>query len=144
MVLPQSLRSTALWNPLDSSTKLSKLPWLEPESNRVSYSPLVVPDNEMQLEPVVAFCIALISFASGFCGFAGSAAFAVFIFDIAFFEIIKKRVNDEGNAGSAIMGNALYLRSSRGCSSSSCSSSGAAATAAFPTLTPTRPVKATE
>ncbi|KAJ7456157.1 actin cortical patch SUR7/pH-response regulator pali [Mycena latifolia] len=74
---------------------------------------------------IAAFGIALISFAfailaflgapiadccsSCFCGFAGSAAFAVFIFDIAFFEIIKKRVNDEGNAGSAIMGNALYL-----------------------------------
>ncbi|KAJ7694346.1 actin cortical patch SUR7/pH-response regulator pali [Mycena rosella] len=74
---------------------------------------------------IVAFGIALISFAfallaffgapiadccsSCFCGFAGSAAFAVFIFDIAFFEIIKTRINDEGNAGSAIMGNALYL-----------------------------------
>jgi hypothetical protein len=74
---------------------------------------------------IVAFGIALVSFAfallaflgapiadccsSCFCGFAGSAAFAVFIFDIAFFELIKKRVDDEGNAGSAIMGNALYL-----------------------------------
>ncbi|KAF8172543.1 hypothetical protein K438DRAFT_1940424 [Mycena galopus ATCC 62051] len=81
---------------------------------------------------IVAFGIALVSFAfallaflgapiagllqllyrksaPAFCGFAGSAAFAVFIFDIAFFELIKKRVDDEGNAGSAIMGNALYL-----------------------------------
>ncbi|KAJ7685897.1 actin cortical patch SUR7/pH-response regulator pali [Mycena rosella] len=74
---------------------------------------------------MVAFGIALISFAfailsflgapiadccsSCFCGFAGSAAFAVFIFDIAFFEIIKKRITNEGNAGAAIMGNALYL-----------------------------------
>jgi hypothetical protein len=74
---------------------------------------------------IVAFGISLISFAfallaflgapiadccsSCFCGFAGSAAFAVFIFDIAFFEIIKKRVEEEGNANGAIMGNALYL-----------------------------------
>jgi len=74
---------------------------------------------------VVAFGIALISFAfailafcgapiadccsSCFCGFAGSAAFAVFIFDVAFFEIIKKRVQEEGNAGGAVMGNAIYL-----------------------------------
>ncbi|KAK6984794.1 hypothetical protein R3P38DRAFT_3102917 [Favolaschia claudopus] len=74
---------------------------------------------------IVAFGIALISFAlallaflgapladccsSCFCGFAGSAAFAVFIFDIAFFELIKKRVQQEGNNGAAIMGNALYL-----------------------------------
>ncbi|KAJ7877464.1 actin cortical patch SUR7/pH-response regulator pali [Mycena leptocephala] len=74
---------------------------------------------------IVAFGISLISFAfallaffgapiadccsSCFCGFAGSAAFAVFIFDIAFFELIKKRIDEEGNAGSAIMGNALYL-----------------------------------
>jgi len=74
---------------------------------------------------IVAFGISLISFAfallaffgapiadccsSCFCGFAGSAAFAVFIFDIAFFELIKKRIDSEGNAGSAIMGNALYL-----------------------------------
>jgi hypothetical protein len=74
---------------------------------------------------VVAFGISLISLAfallaffgapiadccsSCFCGFAGSAAFAVFIFDIAFFELIKKRVQEEGNAGAAIMGNALYL-----------------------------------
>ncbi|KAJ6572754.1 actin cortical patch SUR7/pH-response regulator pali [Mycena vulgaris] len=74
---------------------------------------------------VVAFGISLISLAfallaffgapiaeccsSCFCGFAGSAAFAVFIFDIAFFEIIKKRVQEEGNSGGAIMGNALYI-----------------------------------
>jgi len=74
---------------------------------------------------IVAFGIALISFAfailaflgapiadccsSCFCGFAGSAAFAVFIFDIAFFEIIKKRVDEEGNSGAAVMGNALYF-----------------------------------
>ncbi|KAF7321195.1 hypothetical protein HMN09_00208000 [Mycena chlorophos] len=74
---------------------------------------------------IVAFGISLLSFAfallaffgapiadccsSCFCGFAGSAAFAVFIFDIAFFELIKKRVQDVGNAGAAVMGNALYL-----------------------------------
>ncbi|KAJ7698381.1 actin cortical patch SUR7/pH-response regulator pali [Mycena rosella] len=74
---------------------------------------------------IVAFGIAVISFAfallaflgapiadccsSCFCGFAGAAAFAVFVFDIAFFEIIKARVNVEGKGGSAIMGNALYL-----------------------------------
>ncbi|KAJ7054600.1 actin cortical patch SUR7/pH-response regulator pali [Mycena amicta] len=74
---------------------------------------------------IVAFGISLISFAfallaflgapiadccsSCFCGFAGSAAFAVFIFDIAFFELIKKRVQDVGNSGAAVMGNALYL-----------------------------------
>ncbi|KAJ6606967.1 hypothetical protein B0H10DRAFT_2073694 [Mycena sp. CBHHK59/15] len=74
---------------------------------------------------IVAFGISLISLAfallaffgapiaeccsSCFCGFAGSAAFAVFIFDIAFFEIIKKRIDAEANAGAAIMGNALYL-----------------------------------
>lgn len=74
---------------------------------------------------IVAFGISLISFAfallaffgapiadccsSCFCGFAGSAAFAVFVFDIAFFEIIKKRVTEESNSGGAIMGNALYI-----------------------------------
>jgi hypothetical protein len=74
---------------------------------------------------IVAFGIALVSFAfallaffgapiadccsSCFCGFAGTAAFAVFVFDIAFFELIKKRVEEEGNSGSAVMGNALYL-----------------------------------
>ncbi|KAJ7466494.1 actin cortical patch SUR7/pH-response regulator pali [Mycena latifolia] len=74
---------------------------------------------------IIAFGIAVISLAfallaffgapiadccsSCFCGFAGAAAFAVFIFDIAFFEIIKTRVNEVGDAGSAIMGNALYF-----------------------------------
>ncbi|KAJ7122699.1 actin cortical patch SUR7/pH-response regulator pali [Mycena crocata] len=74
---------------------------------------------------IVAFGIALLSFgfallaffgapiadccSSCFCGFAGAAAFAVFIFDIAFFQIIKKRVTEEGNSGGAVMGNALYL-----------------------------------
>ncbi|KAF7375759.1 hypothetical protein MSAN_00465500 [Mycena sanguinolenta] len=74
---------------------------------------------------IVAFGIALISFAfallaflgaplvdccsSCFCGFAGSAAFAVFIFDIAFFELVKSRVASAENAGAAILGNALYL-----------------------------------
>ncbi|KAJ6508161.1 hypothetical protein C8R45DRAFT_921932 [Mycena sanguinolenta] len=57
---------------------------------------------------MAAFGIALISFACAllgfigtpiadtcslcFCGFAGAAAFAVFIFDLAFFEVVKKRV----------------------------------------------------
>ncbi|KAF7307978.1 hypothetical protein MKEN_01159300 [Mycena kentingensis (nom. inval.)] len=74
---------------------------------------------------IVAFGISLISFAFGilaflgapiadcfascFCGFAGSAAFAVFIFDLAFFFLIKKRVQDVGNVGAAVMGNALYV-----------------------------------
>jgi len=74
---------------------------------------------------IVAFGISLLSFAfallaflgapiadccaSCFCGFAGSAAFAVFIFDIAFFELIKKRIQDVNNSGAAVMGNALYL-----------------------------------
>ncbi|KAF7297439.1 hypothetical protein MIND_00977500 [Mycena indigotica] len=74
---------------------------------------------------IVAFGISLVSFAfaliaflgapiadccsSCFCGFAGAAAFAVFIFDIAFFQLIKKRVQMVGNAGGAVMGNALYL-----------------------------------
>ncbi|KAJ7766100.1 hypothetical protein B0H16DRAFT_1717328 [Mycena metata] len=31
------------------------------------------------------------------------------IFDVAFFEIIKKRVEEEGNAGGAVMGNAFNL-----------------------------------
>ncbi|KAJ7889106.1 hypothetical protein B0H14DRAFT_2336876 [Mycena olivaceomarginata] len=73
---------------------------------------------------IIAFGIALISFAfavltfigapiadccsSGFCGFAGAAGFAAFVFDIVFFEIIKVRVN-EGDAGAAIMGNAMFL-----------------------------------
>ncbi|KAJ7611494.1 hypothetical protein DFH06DRAFT_1244262 [Mycena polygramma] len=74
---------------------------------------------------IVAFAIALLSFAfallaflgmpiadcfsSCFCGFAGAASFAVFIFDIAFFELIKKRVDEVGNSGSAVMGGAVYL-----------------------------------
>ncbi|KAJ7611182.1 hypothetical protein FB45DRAFT_1009661 [Roridomyces roridus] len=74
---------------------------------------------------LVAFGIALLSFAfafigflgapladcfsSCFCGFAGSAALVVFIFDIAFFEIIKHRVQETANSGAAVMGNALYL-----------------------------------
>jgi len=74
---------------------------------------------------IVAFGIALLSFAfallaflgapiadccaSCFCGFAGSAAFAVFIFDLAFFFLIKKRIQDLGSPGSAVMGNALYV-----------------------------------
>ncbi|CAK5270071.1 unnamed protein product [Mycena citricolor] len=74
---------------------------------------------------VAAFGIALVSFAfallsffgapiadccsSCFCGFASAAAFAVFVFDIAFFELVKKRVQAEANAGAAVLGNALYL-----------------------------------
>ncbi|KAJ7183905.1 hypothetical protein C8R46DRAFT_1068132 [Mycena filopes] len=74
---------------------------------------------------IVAFGIALVSFAfallaflgapiadccsSCFCGFAGSATLAVFIFDLAFFYIIKKRVLAEGNSGGAVMGTATYL-----------------------------------
>jgi len=74
---------------------------------------------------LVAFAIAVLStgfallallgapiaecFSSCFSGFSASAAFVVFIFDIAFFFIIKSRVNAEGGAGSAVMGNALWL-----------------------------------
>ncbi|KAJ7348441.1 hypothetical protein DFH08DRAFT_1079906 [Mycena albidolilacea] len=74
---------------------------------------------------IVTFGIALVSLAFAllafigvpivercstcFCGFAGAAAFAVFVFDIAFFEIIKLRANQEGHPGTAIMGNAVYL-----------------------------------
>jgi len=47
--------------------------------------------------------------SSCFCGFSGAAAFAVFIFDIAFFYIVKKRVDAESGTGDAIMGNALWL-----------------------------------
>ncbi|KAJ7113635.1 hypothetical protein C8R44DRAFT_881916 [Mycena epipterygia] len=67
---------------------------------------------------VMSLAFALLSFlgvpiadccSSCFCGFAGAAAFAVFAFDIAFFEIIKLRVNQEGHSGTALMGNAVYL-----------------------------------
>ncbi|KAJ6571552.1 hypothetical protein B0H19DRAFT_1255516 [Mycena capillaripes] len=65
---------------------------------------------------VVAFGIAVISFAFALLAFIGmpiadccSSSFAVFAFDIAFFEIIKLRVNEDGHGGKAIMGNAVYL-----------------------------------
>jgi len=73
---------------------------------------------------IVAFVIALVSagfallalfgaplvdcFSSCFCGFSGAATFAVLIFDVAFFFLIKERVNAEA-AGVAIMGNAFWL-----------------------------------
>jgi hypothetical protein len=54
--------------------------------------------------PFIAECC-----ADCFSGFAGATGFAVFIFDLAFFFIIKKRVNEETDANSAVMGNAIYL-----------------------------------
>ncbi|KAJ6553202.1 hypothetical protein B0H19DRAFT_1263614 [Mycena capillaripes] len=69
---------------------------------------------------VLAFLGAPIADCCSFCfrGFAGSAGFAVFIFDIAFFEIIKLRVNEEGHGGTAIWGTRYTSRSLPGSSSS--------------------------
>ncbi|KAF8155329.1 actin cortical patch SUR7/pH-response regulator pali [Mycena galopus ATCC 62051] len=48
--------------------------------------------------------------ANCFSGLAGATGLTVFIFDLAFFFIIKKRVNDESKVdGSAVMGNAIWL-----------------------------------
>ncbi|KAJ7239370.1 hypothetical protein B0H12DRAFT_1075014 [Mycena haematopus] len=54
--------------------------------------------------PFIAECC-----ADCFSGFAGATGFTVFIFDLAFFFIIKKRVNDETGADSAVIGNAIWL-----------------------------------
>ncbi|KAF7335433.1 hypothetical protein MVEN_02196400 [Mycena venus] len=54
--------------------------------------------------PFIAECC-----ADCFSGFAGATGFTVFIFDLAFFFIIKKRVNEETGANSAVMGNAIWL-----------------------------------
>ncbi|KAJ7208797.1 hypothetical protein C8J57DRAFT_1257743 [Mycena rebaudengoi] len=44
-----------------------------------------------------------------FCGFASAATFAVFAFDIAFYEIIKRRLNAQNDGTTAIMGNAVWI-----------------------------------
>ncbi|KAJ7266598.1 actin cortical patch SUR7/pH-response regulator pali [Mycena rebaudengoi] len=54
--------------------------------------------------PFIAVCC-----ADCFSGFAGATGFVVFVFDLAFFYIIKKRVNHEADASSAVMGNAIWL-----------------------------------
>ncbi|KAJ7765878.1 actin cortical patch SUR7/pH-response regulator pali [Mycena maculata] len=54
--------------------------------------------------PFIAECC-----ADCFSGFAGATGFVVFVFDLAFFYIIKKRVDDEAGSNSAVMGNAIYL-----------------------------------
>ncbi|KAJ7730759.1 actin cortical patch SUR7/pH-response regulator pali [Mycena metata] len=54
--------------------------------------------------PFIAECC-----ADCFSGFAGATGFVVFVFDLAFFFIIKKRVNEETGAASAVMGNAIWL-----------------------------------
>ncbi|KAJ7503282.1 hypothetical protein B0H11DRAFT_2222564 [Mycena galericulata] len=54
--------------------------------------------------PCIAECC-----ADCFSGFAGATGFVVFVFDLAFFFIIKKRVDDEAHANSAVIGNAIWL-----------------------------------
>ncbi|KAJ7035275.1 actin cortical patch SUR7/pH-response regulator pali [Mycena alexandri] len=54
--------------------------------------------------PFIAECC-----ADCFSGFAGATGFVVFAFDLAFFFIIKKRVNEETGLNSAVMGNAIWL-----------------------------------
>ncbi|KAJ7493020.1 hypothetical protein B0H11DRAFT_2228347 [Mycena galericulata] len=67
---------------------------------------------------LVPFVFALLAFlgapiaeccSSCFSGFAGSATLAVFIFDVVFFNIIQKRINAEGSAGTALLGNAMFF-----------------------------------
>ncbi|KAJ6489046.1 actin cortical patch SUR7/pH-response regulator pali [Mycena sanguinolenta] len=75
---------------------------------------------------IVALVIALVAFAFAllallgipflaeccadcFSGLAGATGLTVFIFDLAFFFIIRKRVNDTSGANSAAMGNAVWL-----------------------------------
>jgi hypothetical protein len=67
---------------------------------------------------LIAFAFALLALlgipfiteccADCFSGFAGATGLTVFIFDLAFF-FIKKRVNAETGAASAVMGNAIWL-----------------------------------
>ncbi|KAJ7191113.1 actin cortical patch SUR7/pH-response regulator pali [Mycena pura] len=54
--------------------------------------------------PCIAECC-----ADCFSGFAGATGFVVFVFDLAFFFLIKKRVDAESHASSAVMGNAIWL-----------------------------------
>jgi hypothetical protein len=54
--------------------------------------------------PFIAECC-----ADCFSGFAGATGLIVFIFDLAFFFIVEKRVNAETGAASAVMGNAIWL-----------------------------------
>jgi hypothetical protein len=54
--------------------------------------------------PFIAECC-----ADCFSGFAGATGFVVFVFDLAFFYIIKKRVDEESGSSSAVMGNAIWL-----------------------------------
>ncbi|KAJ7069064.1 actin cortical patch SUR7/pH-response regulator pali [Mycena belliarum] len=54
--------------------------------------------------PFIAECC-----ADCFSGFAGATGFVVFVFDLAFFFIIKKRVNEQTGTSSAVMGNAIWL-----------------------------------
>ncbi|CAK5268903.1 unnamed protein product [Mycena citricolor] len=54
--------------------------------------------------PIIAECC-----ADCFSGFAGATGLVVFVFDLAFFFIIKKRVNDLSGVNVAVMGNAIWL-----------------------------------
>ncbi|KAJ7053224.1 hypothetical protein C8F01DRAFT_1235948 [Mycena amicta] len=55
--------------------------------------------------PCIATCCSVC-----FSGFAGAAAFAVFVFDVAFFLVIKARIQAvAGHPGAVVVGNALFL-----------------------------------
>ncbi|KAF7307823.1 Peptidase-S9 domain-containing protein [Mycena kentingensis (nom. inval.)] len=54
--------------------------------------------------PLIAECC-----ADCFAGFAGATGFVVFIFDLAFFFLIRKRVNEVSDVNSAVTGNAIWL-----------------------------------
>ncbi|KAF7311874.1 hypothetical protein MIND_00198200 [Mycena indigotica] len=54
--------------------------------------------------PLLAECC-----ANCFAGFAGATGLVVFAFDLAFFALVKKRVEDVSGARSAVMGSAVWL-----------------------------------
>ncbi|KAJ7651337.1 actin cortical patch SUR7/pH-response regulator pali [Roridomyces roridus] len=68
---------------------------------------------------IIAFIFALLALlgipflaeccADCFSGFAGATGLVVFAFDLAFFFLVKKRVDDVSGGHSAVMGNAIWL-----------------------------------
>ncbi|KAJ7263492.1 actin cortical patch SUR7/pH-response regulator pali [Mycena rebaudengoi] len=104
----------------DAANNIAKLP----DALNNSVNTISAALTKVLVVHIIAFGIALISLAfailaflgapivdrcsSCFCGFAGSATLAVMIFDVVFFVIIKKRV-DQQVSGTTKIGSAVFL-----------------------------------
>jgi hypothetical protein len=87
-----------------ATTTLTKALVLHLVALAISLGALVFAVLALMGIPIIAECC-----ADCFSGFAGATGLVVFIFDLAFFFIIKKRVEAVDGDHSAVMGNAIWL-----------------------------------